>query len=49
MGVKLALLSHLQSVLRRNFDQKRRKCQEAGESCLMSSFITCTLHQILLE
>jgi hypothetical protein len=25
-----------------------RKWQEAGEDCIMRSFITCTLHQILL-
>jgi hypothetical protein len=22
-----------------------RKCREAGEDCIMRSFITCTLHQ----
>jgi hypothetical protein len=31
-------------VLRRMFGPKR----EAGEDCIMRSFITCTLHQILL-
>jgi hypothetical protein len=27
---------------------KRKKWREAGEDCIMSSFITCTLHKILL-
>jgi hypothetical protein len=31
-------------VLRRIYEPKR---QEAGEDCIMRSFITCTLHQIL--
>jgi len=36
------------SVLRRIFgDLRRRKWQEAGEDCIMKSFIPCTL-QILL-
>jgi hypothetical protein len=26
----------------------RRKCEEAREDCIKRSFITCTLHQILL-
>jgi hypothetical protein len=26
----------------------RRKWQEAGEDCIVRSFITCTLHRILL-
>jgi len=30
-------------------DIRGRKWQEAGEVCIMRSFITCTLHQILLE
>jgi hypothetical protein len=34
-------------VQRRIFGAKR-KWQEAGEDCIMRSFITCTLHQILL-
>jgi hypothetical protein len=34
-------------VLRRIFGYKR-KWQEAGEHCVMRSFISCTLHQILL-
>jgi hypothetical protein len=28
-------------------DLGERKWQEAGEDCIMRSFITCTLHQIL--
>jgi len=32
-------------VLRRIFGPKRLWC-EAGEDCIMRSFITCTLHQI---
>jgi hypothetical protein len=32
-------------VLRRVFGPKRR---EAGEDCIMKSFITCMLHKILL-
>jgi hypothetical protein len=35
-------------VLRRIFGPKRGKWREAGEDCLMRSFITCKLHQILL-
>jgi hypothetical protein len=35
-------------VLRRIFQQKREKWQEAGEGCIMSIIITCTLHKILL-
>jgi len=31
------------------FRPKKRKWQEAGEDCIMRSFITCTLHQILLR
>jgi hypothetical protein len=34
-------------VLRRTFDPMK-KCQEAGEDYIMRSFITCTLHQMLL-
>jgi len=34
--------------LRRIFDLRRRKWQEAGEDYIMRSFITCTLHKILL-
>jgi hypothetical protein len=34
-------------VLRRIFECKR-KWREAGEVCIIRSFITCTLHQILL-
>jgi hypothetical protein len=52
MGVKLDL-SHIKSrrlkvsenrVLRGTFGRKR----EAGENCIMRSFITSTLHPILL-
>jgi hypothetical protein len=28
-------------------DLRERKWQEAGEDCIMRSFITCTLHKIL--
>jgi hypothetical protein len=35
-------------VLRRNLDLRGRKEQEAGEDCIMRSFMTCLLHQILL-
>jgi hypothetical protein len=35
-------------VLRRIFGPKR-KWRKAGEDCMMRSFITCTLHQILLK
>jgi hypothetical protein len=38
---------HENRVLRRIFESKR-KWQAAGEDCTMRSFITCTLHQILL-
>jgi hypothetical protein len=31
----------------RIFRHKREKWQEAGEDCIMGSFITCTFHQIL--
>jgi hypothetical protein len=34
-------------VLRRIFGPKR-KWQEAGEDCIMRSFVTCALHQMLL-
>jgi hypothetical protein len=27
----------------------KRKCQEAGEDCIMRNFITCTLHEVLLR
>jgi hypothetical protein len=33
---------------REYLDLRERKWQEAGEECIMRSFITCTLHQILL-
>jgi hypothetical protein len=29
-------------------DLRGRKCQEAGEDCIMRSFIACTLHQTFL-
>jgi hypothetical protein len=35
-------------VLRRIFGRRGRKWREAGEDFIMRSFITCTLHQILL-
>jgi hypothetical protein len=35
-------------VLKNNNNNKKKKCQEAGEDCIMRSFITCTLHQMLL-
>jgi hypothetical protein len=35
-------------VLRRTFGPNRRKRRENGEDSKMRSFITCTLHQILL-
>jgi len=28
-------------------DLRGRKAREAGEDCIMRSFITCTLHQLL--
>jgi hypothetical protein len=31
--------------LRRNLDRGEMKWQEAGESCIMRSFVTCTLRQ----
>jgi hypothetical protein len=36
-------------VLRRIFGLRKRKWWEAGEDCIMRNFITCGLHQILLE
>jgi len=35
-------------VRRRIFGQQGRKWREAGEDYVMRSFITCTLHEILL-
>jgi hypothetical protein len=35
-------------VLMRIIEPRGRKWWEAGEDCIMRSFITCTLHQILL-
>jgi hypothetical protein len=35
-------------VLRRIFGLKWRKLQEAGEDYIMRSFVTCTVHQMLL-
>jgi hypothetical protein len=35
-------------ILRRIFGLKRKKWWEAGEDFIMRSFITCTLHPILL-
>jgi hypothetical protein len=34
--------------LRRIFGPKREEVGETGEDCKMRSFITCTLHQVLL-
>jgi len=31
-----------------NADLRDRKWREAGENCIMRSFITCKLHHILL-
>jgi hypothetical protein len=36
-------------VLSRIFRRKREEVQETGEDCILRSFITCTIHQILLE
>jgi hypothetical protein len=35
-------------LLRRIFGTKREEAAGAGGGCIMRSFITCTLHQILL-
>jgi hypothetical protein len=35
-------------MLKRTFGPKRKKWWEIGIDCIMKSFITCTLHQILL-
>jgi hypothetical protein len=35
-------------VLRRIFGHRRKEVAEAGEDCITRSFITCTLHQMLL-
>jgi hypothetical protein len=35
-------------VQRRISDLRERKWRKAGEDCIMRSFITCTIHQILL-
>jgi hypothetical protein len=35
-------------VLRRIFGPKREEMAEAGEDCIIRSFITCTPHQVLL-
>jgi hypothetical protein len=32
---------------RENLDLRGRKCQEAGDGCIMRSFLTCTLQEIL--
>jgi hypothetical protein len=34
-------------VLRRIFEPKMKKWQEAREDCILRSFITCTPHKIL--
>jgi hypothetical protein len=36
-------------VVRRIFRTIGRKWREAGEDCTVRSFITCTLHEILLR
>jgi hypothetical protein len=38
----------LRKALRRIFGPKRRKWPEAGENCIVRSFITCTLQELLL-
>jgi hypothetical protein len=35
-------------MLRRIFEPKRGKLQEAGENLIMKSFMTCTVRRILL-
>jgi hypothetical protein len=35
-------------VLRRIFGPKKGNWREAGEDCIMRSFITCTLHNVSL-
>jgi hypothetical protein len=35
-------------MLRRMFGPKREEAGEAGEDCIMRSFITCTFQKILL-
>jgi len=35
-------------VLRRTLDLRGRKWQEAGEDCIMRSFIICTFHEVLV-
>jgi hypothetical protein len=37
------------SALREIFRKRGRKWRETREECIMRSFITCTLHQLLLE
>jgi hypothetical protein len=34
---------------REHLDIRDKKSKEGGENCIMKSFITCTLHQILLS
>jgi hypothetical protein len=36
-------------VLKRIFGPKREEVAGSGEDCIMRSFITCTLHKILLR
>jgi len=45
-GHRLRVLEN--RVLKRMFGPERRKSQEAGEDCIMRSFILHTLQQILL-
>jgi hypothetical protein len=48
LGEKHGLRTFEKKVLRKNLDVRGRKRQEAGEDCIMKSFVTCNLHQILL-
>jgi hypothetical protein len=36
-------------VLRRKFGPKRDEVKEIGENCIMKSFITCSLYQIMIR
>jgi hypothetical protein len=57
MGLKLYYVTLREKYRLRMFENKvlktilyprRRKREEAGEECIMSKFITCTLHQMSL-
>jgi hypothetical protein len=39
---------HIEGVRGEYLDLRGRMCWEAAEDCIMRSFITCTLHQMLL-